>query len=381
VLIVERAGAGRDLSFYLERALGIGREPAFSVQVRTVDRLTAADFAAHDVVILNDTPLGGGLADRVRTFVEQGGGLFVVVGDRSTWPDGLEVMPGRIAPAVDQGLGRTITVGYTDFSHPVFELFRAPRSGDFRGTSVYRYRGIELAPTARVLARFDDGAVALAEQATGSGRTLMWTGTLDNLWSDLVVRPVFLPFLHRTVTYLAQYEALTPWQTVGQVFAEESTGRTRVAISPSGQRIPVSRGGAPVVPASESAAGEGEEVDGEDVAVAPAGRGDEVWVELDEPGFYEVRDAASDGDASATVIAVNVDRAESDLTPLDPQELVAAVTGRARGAAAQGEGDVAELRPVDLERRQSLWWYLLLGGVLLLAVETWLSNRLSRATS
>jgi hypothetical protein len=32
----------------------------------------------------------------------------------------------------------------------------------------------------------------------------------------------------------------------------------------------------------------------------------------------------------------------------------------------------------DAERRQSLWWYLLLAGLLLLATETIISNRLSR---
>ena len=34
--------------------------------------------------------------------------------------------------------------------------------------------------------------------------------------------------------------------------------------------------------------------------------------------------------------------------------------------------------PQDLERRQALWWYLLIGGILLLATETILSNRISR---
>jgi hypothetical protein len=77
---------------------------------------------------------------------------------------------------------------------------------------------------------------------------------------------------------------------------------------------------------------------------------------------------------------VNVDTTESDLTLLDPQELVAAVTGRARASDPQTAAEIPELRPADLERRQAIWWYLLLTGVLLLAGETWLSNRLSRAT-
>jgi hypothetical protein len=32
----------------------------------------------------------------------------------------------------------------------------------------------------------------------------------------------------------------------------------------------------------------------------------------------------------------------------------------------------------EVERRQSLWWYLLLTGLLILATETVIANRLSR---
>jgi hypothetical protein len=57
------------------------------------------------------------------------------------------------------------------------------------------------------------------------------------------------------------------------------------------------------------------------------------------------------------------------------------VTGRARASDPQAAAEAAELRPADLERRQAIWWYLLVAGVLLLAGETWLSNRLSRAAA
>jgi hypothetical protein len=373
VLIVQRSGAGRDLSFYLRGALGIGREPAFRADLKSIEQLTPGDLAGRAVVILNDVPLGGGIPDRLKGFVEKGGGLFVILGDRSTWPDGLTIMPGTLMPAVDRGLGRTASIGSIDFSHPVFELFRAPRSGGFAGTRVFRYRGLEVAAPARVLARLDDGGIALAEKDAGQGRVLVWTGTLDNLWSDLVLKPVFLPFVHRVMTYLARHEDPTPWLTVGQVFAERSSGKGRMALTPAGQRIPVSRSTSTAGPAADQGRGASQP------QAAPGLSPGEAWVELNEQGFYEIRDAAG-GDATAVPVAVNVDTAESDLTPLDPQELVAAVTGRARGGDPQTSAESAELRPVDLERRQALWWYLLVGGVLLLAGETWLSNRLSRAT-
>ena len=367
ILIVERAGAGRDLSLYLARALGIGRQPPFKLDVKPIERLAPEDLGSHDVVILNDLPISGGLADRVKNFVEKGGGLFVVLGDHSTWPDTLAIMPGTIAPAVDRGLGRTGTIGYLDFSHPVFELFRAPRSGTFADARIFRYRGLNVAAPSRVLARFEDGGVAFAQRDSGQGRVLVWATTLDNLWSDLVLKPVFLPFAHRAVMYLSKYEDPSPWQTVGQVYAEKGTGRSRIALSPSGLRLPVAaaaaRAATPNAPRPEAAAPDAD-----------------ALLELDEQGFYEVRDAAG-GAATGTALAVNLDTSESDLSPLDPQELVAAVTGRARGNDSTVGDDSVEVRPADLERRQAIWWYLLLAGVVILAAETLLSNRLSRAAT
>jgi hypothetical protein len=74
---------------------------------------------------------------------------------------------------------------------------------------------------------------------------------------------------------------------------------------------------------------------------------------------------------------VNLDPAESDLSALDPSELVAAVTGHATQASVQASPP-PEMTREETERRQSLWWYLLMAGLLLLAIETVISNRLSR---
>ena len=104
------------------------------------------------------------------------------------------------------------------------------------------------------------------------------------------------------------------------------------------------------------------------------GEGPDV-LELAEQGFYEVRPQGRDA-APAMTVASNVDLSESDLTPMDPQEVVAAAMGRAGGAAAPGTNAVTTDQ--DHERSQRIWWYLLFAGIVLLALETLLGNRLSR---
>jgi hypothetical protein len=349
-LAVVDSGAA-DASLFFAKALSIGTTPTFQVEQSTAARVTPAAFDARAVVVLNDTmfpPAGG--AGVLKKFVERGGGLLVIAGEHTTWPTGeADLLPGKLGPAVDRTSGRSGSLGYLDYSHQAFEIFKAPRSGDFSAAHIFRYRSLEPASTDRVLARFDDGAVAAAERKIGAGRVIVWTSTLDDTWTDIALKPVFLPLVHQLVRYLARYEQPASWFTVGQVIDLRSRGRAdRVIVKPSGERV---------VPS-------GNEQDPRSV------------LELDQQGIYEIR-ASGAAAGRPEAIAVNLDPAESDLTALDPRELVASVTGHATQTAAEPEAP-EPMTSEEVERRQSLWWYLLLAGLLVLAAETVISNRLSR---
>jgi len=178
---------------------------------------------------------------------------------------------------------------------------------------------------------------------------IVWASSLDNAYSDLPTRPVYLPLVHQMVKYLAQFEAPHAWQTVGQVVDVQSLTKSRanwVVVTPSGKRVPQS---------------------------GP--------LELDEQGVYEVRPAGGADAFPPQAIAVNIDPAEEDLSTIDPAELVAAVTGHAAATGTAALPTAAEAEQIDIkeaEKKQSFWWYLLVTGLLLLAAETVVSNRLSQ---
>jgi hypothetical protein len=348
--VVDRPGAERE-SFYVARALAIGEQPRVEVVTRTPETLADVDLQPGAVVVLNDIAVSEALAGRLQRFVTSGGGLFVAAGPHAAWPEqSKELMPAALAGIVDRTTASPLRLGALEYSHSVFEIFRAPRSGDFSAPRFYAYRAVDV-PDVRALARFDDGAPALIEKRTGSGRALLWTSTLDLGWTDLPVKPVFLPFLQSAVKYLANVSDRPASATVGQVVpvpAPRTPGGTRahvetVAIAPSGAHVSLA---------------------GEDGAL-----------ELAEQGFYDVRTTGAPAD-SAVVLASNVDPGEADLTPIDPQELIAAITGRLGSAqAAAGPRPTSDAQA----EAQRIWWYLLVAAGLLLAAETLLSNRLSRA--
>jgi hypothetical protein len=357
IIIGERPGAPRDASLYLSRALALGETPPFDIATKSIDTVSTEDLQRASVVILNDAPAAQLTAERLGAFVARGGGLLVALGSRATWPTATgasDILPAAPGQPMDRTSGQAARLGALEYGNPIFEPFRAPRSGDFSGARFYTYRAVTPAKDAQIIARFDDGAPALVERRVGNGRVLVWTSTLDLQGNDLPLKSVFLPFVHRMVTTLASYTERPSWLTVGDVLdaarpapvpgaARQIT--PRVVLTPSGERVTLD--------------GEGPDV-----------------LELSEQGFYEVRAQGRDA-APPMTVASNIDLGESDLTPMDPQEVAAGVLGRAGGAAAPGT-NVTATDP-EQERNQRIWWYLLFAGVVILGLETLVGNRISRS--
>jgi hypothetical protein len=374
ILAIQREGGitapcGPDCaSYYLITALGLSKSPPFKVDVLPASRVTSASFAGRSAVVLYDaSAVSTDLDAALARFVQQGGGLFVVLGEHSPWGSGeTPLLPGTLGAVVDRPLGHDGTLGYLDYSHPIFEQFKDPRQGNFANVRFFRYRAIAPAATDRVLARYDDGAVAMAERRVGTGRVIAFTSTLDEGagWNDFHTRAMFPPLAVLLGQYLAQYEEPTAWYTVGRMLdvsvplgslvragtATDTQAPARkpsgVVSTPGGQQLTIGDGGAPSI-------------------------------ELAEQGFYAVRMQGT-GDRRPFQVAVNLDPAESDLSALPPAEFVKSATGRAAVTATGQSLEHPDLTPEDIEKKQSIWWFLLLGAVLALVSEAALSNRLSK---
>ena len=360
VLVIDHREGGPSRSLYVERALAIGDQPNFRVTTKRLGNVTASDFAGRSLILLNDSDLPGGeLGRRLVEYVQNGGGVMVAMGDRSAPRErpayASELLPSTADAPIDRTEDRGGTLGYIDRSHPIFELFSAPRSGDFSTPRFFRYRSITPAPGDEQLARFDDGHIALLERKLGRGRVLIFASSFDGIWNDLPLQPVFLPVAHQLAKYAAAYADERPWSVVGQVanlpaIFRDSTGPADAANS------------------------------ADYVAVAPSGERTRLEgtakrsVELTEQGFYELQRSGSRGEPRT--LAVNVDLAESDMAAVEPQLLTGAMVARA--GADSASSSVEASTPAEAERRQGFWWYLLAAVLLLLVGETLLSNQLSR---
>jgi hypothetical protein len=341
VLLVEDGGSG----LYVRRALSIGDRPRF--RVRSTPVPSASDLKDAALAVFAATAPPDAVSPALVDFVRAGGGVLASFAAGTQWRGpAAALLPGAPRPVVDRTADRGATLAWLDLDHPALELFKAPRSGDFSAARFLRYRPLQPAEGDRVLARFDDGAVAIAEREVGKGRVLAVASGVDALTNDLALQPVFLPLIHQLARRVAGHSETQLFRTVGEALSFAADGAPKEAgpaiTTPAGERVRLEKG--------------------------------RMAVELLEAGFYEV---AREG-ALGQPVAVNVDTAESDLAALDPEELQGSLTRR---SATAGSSTAAPLTPQDAERRQSLWWYLLTAAFLLLAAETLLSNRISVARS
>src|SRR5687768_2643023 len=347
-LIVEPSPRGRqNQSLFLTRALSVADDPPVRVETKTSSTIAPVDLRGRTLIVLNEAELPTGtMGNQLRVLVNAGAMLLIVPGERNLTnvpPEWRALFPASIGAIVERGsAGRWASV---DFSNAIFEPFRAARA-DFSSVAVTRYRSLEARDSSQVIARMDDGAPLLVERVVGAGRVLIWAGTVDAAWTDLPFHPLFVPLVHQLARRsLAGRESRT-WFTAPHALDLSSEGNA-VVEAPSGARLRLS---------------------------PDSGRS---TVELRERGFYEVR-SGSTAIGAGRPIAVNVDLAESDLSHMDPAELVAAVSARGTSGASSAANAPFTGTAEELERRQAIWWYLLLAAMIMLAAETLLSNRLSR---
>jgi hypothetical protein len=359
-----------DETFFLEAALRAGGS-GFAVTTVLPDELSGRNLSSYTVVFLANVPRPTDeMAAALTKYVEEGGGLFISVGDRvdadawnqrmkSVLPQPLGLKRTAGAPPGGRTEGETIDLrpaerlGPIDRGHPLLGSFPAKGEG-LASARFFQFMLLEPVPDApgrTVVLRYENGAPALVEADVGRGRVLLLTTTVDREWTDLPIRPGFLPLVQEAARFLAGAPA-------GDSISAIAVGQHReLGVGPEDRRIEV------ITPGGQSR------------WLAPEARPPEaharrtvMFTETDEPGLYRVRASRTDGsvvDRLDDSFVVNVDPAESDPARLPDDRRPDHARLAAGGAAVP-------------KKRLELW-HLLAAGVLgLVLAESLLTLRRRR---
>ena len=227
----------RDEIFYLENALEKEKPSWATIRLSSITDGQIADgaLAEADVVILaNVATLMATSVTALHQFVKAGGGLLVTMGDQvdPAWMNQnfSQLLPGRLRgdksrKRLEHQTKKTnVTFGQINRTHPMFKQLLDPEGQTLIGLSqVKTHKSMLLEPDGKaprsVLIAFSDGTPALVERRIDQGNVLFWATSIDRDWSDLSIRPGFVPFVNYLMLYLGgiSQQPDNPFLVSGQV--------------------------------------------------------------------------------------------------------------------------------------------------------------------
>jgi hypothetical protein len=310
----------RDELFYLTAALNTtsGSGQRLAAKVITLGEVGNVSMAGYDVVVLsNIRAFPARKQDELERFVKRGGGLFISLG-KQTEPDAFNQSLGGLLPHRLRGAATTsppgtgaplLRFGRMDGGHPVIAmLWRAGDAGlrSAQFNTVFHMRPAPDDGRRRTVISFDDGSPALTEMTVGEGRVMLFASTIDRDWTDLPIRPGFLPLVQQIIRHLSHVPLME---------------HKRRVVAGGHLVLPVGRGAKELRLVGP---------DGRERSWSGSDLRDKETIEIlaPMPGLYRLSSLSSTGqakDMGRESFVANVDSTESDLRPAQTPGVTAAM--------------------------------------------------------
>jgi hypothetical protein len=360
-----------DDAYYLERALSSGNDGGWAIRptLLTSGDLLSESFEKYKVVFCVNLPaIGSDVAERLRNYVAGGGNVVWFAGDHvdpaayneMNENTGVPLLPASLSDvrAVHPNEHRdSWHIGFLDKNDPAIGALVEP-AGLYESVLVYRHVGMKVdanAKDVKVLARLDDGEPLLTSREVEKGRVLMFGISARTDWSNLPLRPIFLPLAARLTFELADveqgYHSVIAGQPLVLTFPDRTSPIGVEVVPPSGETLRLKTTG----------------VEGQSGQMF-------LYKDTHQIGVYLVRtlDAAN---SRSVPFAVNFDPEEAEPASIDRKTLEEQLGGMPV-VLAENPDDLSDTFAL-LREGKSLWgaflWLVLAG----LVFETLVSNRLS----
>lgn len=258
LLIVDPEG-GQDIkhsSGFLQLALAPFRSAApqtitavnaFDVTLERGDQLTGESLRDYDVVVLANVPrLNDRSADAVAAYVQRGGGLVIFAGPETDsrwyndrWFDQKQILAMKFGEKRTAPEDVPIKLAQQVIQAPLLDIFNSSEAGELSSLEISQWIDLQThapgtipqtASSSAILLQLDNGVPLLAarrlptpesenaesENATG-GIVLQFATSCSDDWSNLPLRPVYVPLMQRIVASANR---------IGAIEANVRTGET-----------------------------------------------------------------------------------------------------------------------------------------------------------
>jgi len=324
VLFLYAGGRGRE-GFYYKAAMESSSNTGLLVDQAPMEEVANLDLTKFVFVVLSDPgECETQASQKLRSYVERGGGILIAVGANTARCGIVPVTDAKVSSG-----NMTQSVGDVDAQSSAVS-----EAGRFENVQFLHTARVQPKTAAKMIAKFADGSPLLLEERIGEGRALTFAAMLDSSNSDFPLHASYLPFVVRSGLYLSGASDSLSSAVVGTpATLRRSKSETTAAdvIGPTGKH---------------------------ELALADAAKA--LTFDLAQAGFYEVQSASG----RRSLMAVHPDRRESDLTVIPDETLV---LWRNTGSMAPADKTATTQ---NLTAPWSLWRYVLLLVLIAACVES-----------
>ncbi|MED5258688.1 MAG: VWA domain-containing protein [Verrucomicrobiota bacterium] len=201
--------------FFLENALRLrSSDEEVGIQVTSVDSsdLTLEKLNDYDIIILaNVSSPSIEIANRLKTFTENGGGLILFAGENinaEKYGQTFGTTSESILPAII-GNKKTATeenenlysLDVPTSDHPLATVIKSMSEEMINGAKIKSL--VELQPTQGsqvILSLVEDKSPVLVSKEVGNGSVILCSTSADRSWSDMVLHPIYAIMIQQAVT-------------------------------------------------------------------------------------------------------------------------------------------------------------------------------------
>jgi hypothetical protein len=349
-----------DDCFFIDHALAPSDKAP--VKAKRIDPSLLATETLDDypcIFLVNALPLPGQAVSALEDYARRGGVVAIFPGDRARPEDynALPFLPAEVRQPVDnvQAPDREPLV-LLDPLDPLFAGLKMPPGVSPSAAVQRRLAYGKLNADSEPLAGASSENPFLLGRTYGAGRVLLFSVSADRRWSDFPLSPFFLPMIHQTVRLACsmgqgkvQVQPSSAF-VLSDVVSQVPDGATLIA--PDHSSLPIRK-------------------------VQKTGReGDFALIvdNVDKPGYYFLSQTGSA--PPEPLMAVNLDRSESDLRPISPADVPTVMGLKNVTVSTSGDELTRQVQEHRVGRPLSevtLWAVLLLS-----AIELYLANRACR---
>lgn len=195
---------------FIETALNLtGEAGTIQLTEKNLNQLSSFDLSRFDVVIVDGAQNISDI-ERLKTFIENGGGLFLVPAENSKAADFAKITSALGLPSPEGTAGsmnetaNAVTFEKVEYDHPIFKnIFSSAENKKLQSPDIYFHLKISTQGKGTNIISLTDGTSFLSDYKIGKGKVLLLNTSPLLSWTNFPLKNIFAPLMLKSVFYLA----------------------------------------------------------------------------------------------------------------------------------------------------------------------------------